>query len=83
LALIIWLPILVIALVGGGIYLHVHHDNQIKAGQRANENQSVESCEAAVHQQWDATIKADQAGGYTSSAYEDEQAEQTQLNQCQ
>jgi predicted metalloprotease len=91
LALIIWLPVIVIALVAGGIYLHVHHDNQIKvqqaqaaAAQKSEQNeeaeQAVESCEAKVHATWDPLIQSAQAQGLPT--YGDLDTEQSQLNQC-
>ncbi len=87
LALIIWLPILVIALVVGGIYLHVHHDNQIKAHraqaaaqQKALKLQSLQSCQAQVHERWDPLIQSAQAQGLPT--YGSLAEEQSQLNQC-
>ena len=87
LALVIWLPVLVIALVAGGIYLHVHHDNHVKAQQaqaaaeqKAAAEQAVQSCQAQIHERWDPVIQSGKSLGLPT--YGDLATEQSQLNQC-
>lgn len=52
LALVVWLPILVIGTIAGGIYLHVHHDNDAKAQQAQAANQAAASCKAQAYAKW-------------------------------
>lgn len=86
-ALVIWLPIIVLALIISGVLLYKHHQNQLKAQkaqaaaeQRAQQLEAVQSCQSQVHEKWDPLIQSAQAQGLPT--YGSLAEEQSQLNKC-